>query len=855
VAGAGRAAVTVPSGFSHAQIGGALAMPTAFAFAPDGRIFVCEQAGKLRVIKNGALLATPFVSLTVDSVGERGLLGVAFDPSFATNHFVYVYYTATTPTTHNRLSRFTANGDVATAGSETILLDLDNLTSATNHNGGALHFGVDGKLYISVGENATSTNAQTTSNLLGKLLRINKDGTIPTDNPFYSTATGKNRAIWALGLRNPFTFAIQPSTGRIFINDVGQSLWEEVDDGIKGANYGWPTTEGPTTNPSFKTPVYWYANAGATECAITGGDFYNPATLQFPSSYLGDYFFADYCGNWIRRLDAAGSYATASDFATGLNKPVDIGVASDGSLYYLARGTGATTGALFRIQYTLSTPPTITVPPANRTVSVGDPATFSVSASGTPPLSYQWQRNSVNISGATAASYTLASPQLTDSGALFRCVVTNAYGTATSSTATLTVTPNLPPVATITAPAAGTTFAGGNTINYAGTGTDAEDGTLAATAFEWEVVLHHDTHTHPFLGPITGVKSGSFVIPTTGHTEDNIWYRIHLTVTDSDGLENTVYTDILPRKTTLTFATSPPGLQVTLDGQPLTTPATVVGVEGIQRSLGVVSPQTSGSVTYTFASWSDGGGATHTISTPVSDTTYTATYVGPTATATRTSTRTPTRTFTPVPPTSTPTRTFTRTPTRTFTPVPPTSTPTRTFTRTPTRTFTPVPPTATPTRTATRTPTRTATRTSTSTATATATPTRTPTRTATRTATATATPTRTSTRTFTPVPPTSTPTSTPTRTPSRTATRTPTPTGGECDSSFGDLNVDGRVDAVDMVILSNYLVGNVAAGTPPFIAPLSAADLDSSGTVNAVDLVLLQNYLVGNFSCLPRTGS
>ena len=130
------AAVSLPSGFTDSQVGGALSSPTAFAIAPDGRIFVCEQAGKLRVIKNGALLSTPFVTLTVDSAGERGLLGVAFDPSFATNHFVYVYYTAKTPAIHNRLSRFTANGDVAVGGSETILLELNNLSSATNHNGG-----------------------------------------------------------------------------------------------------------------------------------------------------------------------------------------------------------------------------------------------------------------------------------------------------------------------------------------------------------------------------------------------------------------------------------------------------------------------------------------------------------------------------------------------------------------------------------------------------------------------------------------------------------------------------------------------------------------------------------------------
>src|SRR5688500_12304377 len=205
------AAATLPAGFTESQIASGLASPTAMQFAPDGRLFVCEQGGRLRVIKDGALLPTPFLTLTVSSVGERGLLGVTFDPAFATNHYVYVYYTATTPGVHNRISRFTANGDVAVPGSETVIFELDNLSSATNHNGGALAFGSDGKLYAAVGENANAANAQSTGNLLGKMLRINKDGTIPTDNPFYTSATGRNRAIWALGLRNPFTFAFNPA--------------------------------------------------------------------------------------------------------------------------------------------------------------------------------------------------------------------------------------------------------------------------------------------------------------------------------------------------------------------------------------------------------------------------------------------------------------------------------------------------------------------------------------------------------------------------------------------------------------------------------------------------------------------
>jgi glucose/arabinose dehydrogenase len=217
------AAVVDPQFFDRAIVN-ALSSATAMAFSPDGRLFVAQQGGSLRVIRNGRLLPTPFVTLTVNSTGERGLLGVAFDPDFATNQWVYVYYTATTPSIHNRVSRFTAQGDVAAPGSELVLMDLETL-SATNHNGGAIHFGPDGKLYIAVGENAVTSNSQTLANKLGKVLRINKDGSIPSDNPFHDGAGPNADAIWALGLRNPFTFAFDPA-GRMFVNDVGAGTWD-----------------------------------------------------------------------------------------------------------------------------------------------------------------------------------------------------------------------------------------------------------------------------------------------------------------------------------------------------------------------------------------------------------------------------------------------------------------------------------------------------------------------------------------------------------------------------------------------------------------------------------------------------
>ena len=284
---------TLPVGFAESVIAGELNNPTTMDMAPDGRIFVAEQSGQLRVIKNGQLLTTPFVSLSVDSQGERGLLGVTFDPNFTNNHFVYVYYTVPTSPEHNRVSRFTANGDTAVAGSEVPILDLDNLSTATNHNGGAIHFGPDGKLYVAVGENANGANSQSLNTRLGKMLRINSDGSIPTDNPFFNTATGLNRAIWAIGLRNPFTFTFQNGTGRMFIDDVGQDTWEEINDGIAGSNYGWPTAEGPSNNPNFRNPLFAYGHSGPLPSgeAITGGAFYNPTKATFACAVCRQLFF------------------------------------------------------------------------------------------------------------------------------------------------------------------------------------------------------------------------------------------------------------------------------------------------------------------------------------------------------------------------------------------------------------------------------------------------------------------------------------------------------------------------------------------------------------------------------------
>jgi glucose/arabinose dehydrogenase len=356
--GPAEGAATLPTDFTDSPFVSGLTSPTDMEFAPDGSLFVTEQAGSLRIARpDGTLTTFLDISTKVDSNGERGLLGLTFDPRFSTNGYLYLYYTrkATSSTpVHNRVVRVRARGEKVVSGSEKLIFRLGNLSSATNHNGGAIHFGKDGKLYVAVGENANGENAQSLGNLFGKMLRINKSGTIPTDNPFYAVASGKNRAIWALGLRNPFKFAVQQVTGTIYMNDVGENTWEEINHLQKGANYGWPIHEGATSSPlpslqNYKNPLLAYEHGGdaaTTGCAITGGVFYNPTTVQFSpeSEYKGDYFFADLCNGWIRKFDPLTNQA--SSFASGIESPVDLEVSKEGELYYLSRGAPGLVGKI-----------------------------------------------------------------------------------------------------------------------------------------------------------------------------------------------------------------------------------------------------------------------------------------------------------------------------------------------------------------------------------------------------------------------------------------------------------------------------------------------------------------------------
>jgi glucose/arabinose dehydrogenase len=660
----------VSGSFVNTLIYGGLQQPTALRFAPDGRLFVISQYGKIDVFAPGATTPTTFLEGLpgLQGVRERGLLGIAFPPNFQsdpTNRYMYLYYTTDQGGIHNRISRFPAGG--STAGAEEILVNLETVTN-DYHNGGAMDFReADGKLYVAVGENGVAQNAQSLNTTFGKILRFNPNGTIPNDNPF-PQATGNNRAIWALGLRNPYNFDFNPVNNRMFINDVGEVTYEEINDGIRGANYGWPLTGDGEFNqqqfPNFTNPLHVYSHDSGN-CAIVGAAFYVPDAPMFPSSYNGDYFFADYCSNRMWFYDVSTDNATL--FMSNLNNnPVGIEVGPDGALYYITHNVynNNDDGQLHKVTFNNTGAPQITDQPDSITRADGESTSFSCSASGNTPLTFTWQRrvNGVftDIAGTTSSSstspatrsYTLAAASFAnDNGAQFRCVVTNPVNTAQSQAATLTVQANQRPTATILSPAQNATFRAGDAINYSGTGIDPEQGTLPASSMRWRIDLHHDAHIHPYLNWINGVSGGVFTIPTTGHPEHNVYFRFYLEVSDSGGLTHQVYRDIYPQTVSYSLRTQPSGVKIDLDGQPRSTPYNSRSIINMQRDLSAPLTQVYNGAIYVFQYWADSGAPADRgyVTTPGTDVTYTAVYAPATLQTNRFTTQTPTLTWVRIP--------------------------------------------------------------------------------------------------------------------------------------------------------------------------------------------------------------
>lgn len=655
-------AATVPAGFTDELVLNAGA-PTALAFTPDGRLLVTTQSGTIRVHQNGTLLPAPALSLgaRVCSSSERGLLGIAVDPSFTTNRYIYVYYTYNGEDCVNRVSRLTLpDSNVISLASEMVL--LDNIPSpAGNHNAGDVHFGKDGFLYVSVGDGGcdyagdsgcagSNDAARDRHTLLGKIVRITASGGIPASNPFQGDGTARCnsgaaaaglicRETFAWGLRNPFRIAFDPNAPgtRFFINDVGQNAWEEIDLGISGADHGWNVREGHCANGSttncgpppggMTNPLYDYQHGSCG--SITGGAFV-PNGL-WPSSYDNSYLYADFnCGRIFKLSNSGGSW-NATTFATDLGASSAVTMifgpdAGSQALYYTTYADG---GEVRRIRYTSSTnriptavlSATPTTGAAPLSVSFDGSGSFDPDAGNT--LTYLWDFGDgtpiLETSSATAGhTYT--------SGVYSaRLRVRDNHGALSPEAAVTIRAGNTAPVISITSPAVTAKFAVGQTITLTAAANDAEDGALAASSLSWTLLLRHGSHTHPFLGPVTG-NGITFAAPAPEDlaATTNSHLEIRVTATDSAGASTTVVQTMLPRLVTITFNSRPPGLQLTVNGRPLTAPATVTSWEAYALNVTAPAQIAADGRRYFFSSWSDGGAASHLIVTPAAAASYTA---------------------------------------------------------------------------------------------------------------------------------------------------------------------------------------------------------------------------------------
>ena len=285
----------------------------------------------------------------------------------------------------------------------------------------------------------------------------------------------------------------------------------KINDGVRGANYGYPGTEGYTPLPEYQSPRYAYDHSGGA-CAIIGGAFYTAGAGGYPAGSFNTYFFADLCDGFIRRLDPSNGNAVVGVRHRRRRRCRIAGARRHALLPVDRRRRGVSHRLRQSAAGHLGAP-------ASQIASPGDSVTFSVVASGAGPFTYQWQRfqgGSWSNVGTNSASYTLASAQLSDNGARFRVEVANGGGNVFSNEAVLTVTLNQAPTPTIVQPTAGFHYTGGMTVVIAGTGTDPEDGALPPQAFTWRVDFHHDTHVHPFMPPTSGFAAGSFVDSVLG---------------------------------------------------------------------------------------------------------------------------------------------------------------------------------------------------------------------------------------------------------------------------------------------------------------------------------------------------
>lgn len=609
-----------PTGFNSIAVTEELENIVCFTFVDEDKILLGKQSGEIYLIENGLLASNPIVRIStiVNSTGgDRGLVGITMDPNYPISPYVYVTYTVA-EATHNRVSRFQLINSSIDLASEEVLLDLSPLDNVW-HVGGALEINNEGYLFTSTGDNSLPGVSQSMATTHGKVLRIFKDGSIPVDNPYYTGSGEPEDLIWAMGLRNPYSMAMHQETGTLFVNDVGQFLWEEVNDASSpGRNFGWPEEEGyNSTGSTYDSPSYAYPHTDGTSDwegnAITGGAFYDPEIPKYPTDYIGKYFFIEFNKKWINTITPEFDNhdhihdlsSTRENFASNIaHGAIYLKTSPDGYLYFFSR----VENIFYKIVFHELDTPLIFKSPEDTTTMVGERTRFTVQAAGAPDLNYEWYRDGTLIYSANNAPlYTFPNTQINRAGD-YQIRVFNDFGEAWSDIFTLTVIPfNEAPVPTILSPTSSLTYQAGETIFFDATATDAELGDVPAENFEWFVKFHHDNHNHDGPAIATGTKNGNYTISDIGETSSNVWFEFIVRVTDDIGQKVETSVDIYPQISEVNFVTSPENLKVNVAGPNYQTPYVSSFVEHLKLPVGTPAFQTINGVDaiYRFSHWSE----------------------------------------------------------------------------------------------------------------------------------------------------------------------------------------------------------------------------------------------------------
>jgi PKD repeat protein len=715
-------------GFQEEVVFSGLSNPTVARFAADGRVFVAEKRGVIKVFDSlSDPTPTVFADLNVNvyNFWDRGLLGMALAPNFPSDPYVYVLYaydhqlgssapaprwgtpgvysdpcpTPPGPTSDGcvvsgRLSRLQASGNQMT-GAEQVLVE-DWCQQYPSHSIGTVEFGRDGALYASGGDGASfgfadwgqagnpvnpcgdppggtlspptaeggalrSQDLRTSGDpvtLDGSIIRVDPaTGTALPTNPLAGSSDPNQRRIIAYGMRNPFRFTNRPGTNELWVGDVGWNDWEEINRVVAPTdaiveNFGWPCYEGPGRQsgydganlnicenlygqPSAVTaPYHAYhhsAKVVAGESCPTGSSSVAGLEFEFaasgsnyPAEYDDALFFADYSRDciWVMPKGADGHPAPGQikTFVAGATNPVNLEIGPGGDLFYVDFDGGT----VRRITYANHKPVAV----ATATPTTGDaPLTvsFDGSRSSDPdpedPITYAWDLDGDGtFDDSTEAQDTYT---YTEAGSYTATLeVTDSHGESDTDPVTISVG-NTAPTAIIDTPAAGTNWKVGDVINFSGHATDAQDGTLPASALKWDLILQHcpsNCHSHP-VQSFDGVSSGSFSAPDHEYPS---YLELKLTATDSGGLTSTKVLRLDPRTVELTFQTNPGALSLTLDGATSKASFTRTVIVGSAHTISAPTPQQKGQKSLIFQSWSDGGARSHSIVAGVAASTYTA---------------------------------------------------------------------------------------------------------------------------------------------------------------------------------------------------------------------------------------